>query len=275
MRLCGVVVWYNPGIKEVNNIKSYLHKLETLFIVDNSIENNKQLLSKLDNNCNIKYISNGDNLGIAKALNIGCKNAIKEGYNWILTMDQDSEFEKMMIEKYIDNVNDMIKKDNSIAIFAPKTSNDKFQNYGYTNQVITSGNILNLDAYKIVNGFDDDLFIDEVDHDLCFKLIQKGYKIYRFKDVILKHKLGDSKEIKILNKSYTTMNHNYIRKYYIIRNRCLMRNRYPQYTKDYIKSDIKYIIKVILAEEDKLKKIIYMLRGYIDYKKNNLGKIEL
>lgn len=225
MKLCGVVVWYNPGRKEVNNIKSYIRKLDKLFVVDNSIETNEQLLSNLENSCTIEYISNGDNLGIAKALNIGCKNAIKQGYDWILTMDQDSEFELMMIEKYINNIEDMIKKDNSIAIYAPITSKIKDQKSGYMNRVITSGNILNLYAYKIVDGFDDDLFIDEVDHDLCFKLIKKGYKIYKFNDITLKHKLGDSKEVKILNKSFTVMNHNYIRKYYIVRNRCVINKR--------------------------------------------------
>lgn len=275
MRLCGVVVWYNPGIQEVNNIKSYLHKLDKLFVVDNSIENNEKLLSNIDNSCTIEYISNSYNLGIAKALNIGCKNAIKQGYNWILTMDQDSEFEQMMIEKYKNNVEYMIKKDNSIAIFAPITCKTKSQYSRYMNSVITSGNILNLNAYKIVDGFDDDLFIDEVDHDLCFKLIKKGYRIYQFNDIILKHKLGDSKKVKILNKYFTVMNHNYIRKYYIVRNRCVINKKYPQYTKHYATSNIVDLIKVILGEEDKLRKIKYMLKGYIDYKKNKLGKIDI
>lgn len=275
MRLCGVVVWYNPGIQEINNIKSYLHKLDKLFVVDNSIENNEQLLSNLENSCTIEYISNGDNLGIAKALNIGCKNAIKQGYDWILTMDQDSEFEGMMIEKYINNVEDMIEKDNSIAIFAPICCEIKDQKSGYLNRVITSGNILNLSVYKNVNGFDDDLFIDEVDHDLCFKLIKKGYRIYQFVDIKLKHKLGDPKKIKILNKSFTVMNHNYIRKYYIVRNKCMIRKRYPEYTQHYTKYNIKDFIGVILGEEDKLRKIRYMLKGYIDYKKNKLGKLEI
>ena len=275
MNLCGVVVWYNPGIQEVNNIKSYINHIDKLFVVDNSIDNNEQLLSILDANFNIEYISNSDNLGIAKALNIGCKNAIKQGYDWILTMDQDSEFEPMMIEKYINNVEDMINTENFIAIYAPTTSKIKGQNSEYVNRVITSGNILNLSAYKRVNGFDDDLFIDEVDHDLCFKLIRNGYKIYKFNDITLKHKLGDSKKVKILNKSFTPMNHSYIRKYYIVRNRCVINKRYPEYTKNYLKSNIMDLIKVILGEEDKLRRIRYMLKGYIDYKKNKLGKIEI
>lgn len=275
MRLCGVVVWYNPEIQEINNIKSYLHKLDKLFVVDNSIENNEQLLSNLENSCTIEYISNGDNLGIAKALNIGCENAIKQGYDWILTMDQDSEFEKIMIEQYINNVEDMIEKDNSIVIFAPTILKTEGQKSGYMNKVITSGNILNLNVYKEVGGFDNDLFIDEVDHDLCFKLISKGYKIYQFSNIFLKHKLGNPKNVKIIYKSFTMGNHSYIRKYYMIRNRCVIKERYPQYTNRYASENIKHLILLILVEEDKLRKIRYMLKGYIDYKKNKLGKIEI
>ena len=275
MRLCGVVVWYNPGIQEVNNIKSYLYKLDKLFVVDNSIKNNKSLLSRLDNALNVKYISNGDNVGIAKALNIGCKSAIEEGYDWILTMDQDSEFEYMMMEKYKANVETMIKNNNHIAIFAPVTDIIEGNKYGYVNRVITSGNILNLNAYETVDGFDDNLFIDEVDHDMCFKLIEGGYKIYQFTDIKLKHKLGDSKKVKILNRSFMAMNHNYIRKYYIVRNRCIIKNRYPEYTKQYLKVNIKDLLKVILVEDDKLRKIRYMIKGYIDYKKNKIGRIDI
>lgn len=276
MILCGVVIWYNPREQELNNINSYIHKLDKLYIVDNSINNNKHLLSKIKNNYNnIEYISNGDNLGIAKALNIGCTNAMKEGYEWILTMDQDSEFEENMIEKYICNIENMRKKDNTIVIFAPIIGEGRNENIAYVNKVITSGNILNLKAYGIVNGFDDDLFIDEVDHDFCFKLIEKGYKIYKFEDIRLKHKLGDSKRVKIFNRYFTTMNHNYIRKYYIVRNRCEIRKRFPKYTADYSKSNKIDFIKVIVGEPDKLIKIRYMIKGYIDYKKNKLGKINI
>ena len=37
---------------------------------------------------------------------------------------------------------------------------------------------------------------------------------------------------------------------------------------------VKELIKVILFEKDKLKKIQFSLNGYIDYKKNKSGKYE-
>lgn len=268
MKICGVVVWYNPGEEEVSNIKTYLNYVDRVIVVDNSSNNNSYLLNGINK---IDYIANNENLGIAKALNIGCDKSIEYGYKYALTMDQDSRFDEDMIKKFINLFHEKTKVDKSIAIFAPLTDNS--ENGGYVNKIITSGNILDLNAFKSVNGFDDDLFIDEVDFDLCFKLLKNNYKLYRFKEIRLNHKLGNKKEIKILNKKISTMNHSYIRKYYIIRNRFIMRSRYPEFTNGYLKDTIKYVIKVILIESEKYKKCRYILKGYFDYRKNILGKI--
>lgn len=268
MKICGVVVWYNPGNEEVSNIKTYLNHIDRVIVVDNSTSNNKDLLDGIDK---IEYIANYDNLGIARALNIGCEKAIEYGYKYALTMDQDSRFDEVLIKNFISKCCEKLKEDKSIAIFAPTT--DDVEEEGYVKKIITSGNILDLNAWKLVDGFDNDLFIDEVDFDLCFKLLRKNYKLYRFKDIELNHKLGDTKKIKIFNKEFSTPNHGYIRKYYIIRNRCIMRKRYPEYTKGYFKDTLNYIIKVILGEDKKIMKIKYIIKGYSDYRKNNLGII--
>lgn len=268
MKICGVVVWYNPSDEEVRNISTYLNHVDRVIVVDNSSNDNRYLLNGINK---IEYIANNENLGIAKALNIGCYKSIEYGYEYALTMDQDSRFDKDMIEKFINLFHEKIKEDKSIAIFAPLT--DDAEKKGYVEKIITSGNILDLNAFKVVNGFDDDLFIDEVDFDLCFKLLKNNYKLYRFKEVRLNHKLGNTKEIKILNKKISTMNHSHIRKYYIVRNRFIMRSRYPEFTNGYLKDTIKYVIKVILIEDEKYKKCKYILKGYFDYRKNILGKI--
>ena len=268
MKICGVVVWYNPSEAEVSNIKTYLDYVDKVIVVDNSINNNRHLLKEMDK---IEYIPNNENLGIAKALNIGCYKSIEYGYRYALTMDQDSRFEETMIKRFINVFHKKVKDDKSIAIFAPLTDNS--ENGGYVEKIITSGNILDLNALKVVNGFDNDLFIDEVDFDLCFKLLNNNYKLYRFKEIRLNHKLGNMKETKILHKKISTMNHSHIRKYYIIRNRFIMRSRYPEFTNEYLKDIIKYVIKVILIENEKYKKCKYILKGYSDYRKNILGKI--
>ena len=48
-------------------------------------------------NTKVKYIYNNLNLGVAASLNIGAKEAIEQGYTYLLTMDQDSKATPDMI----------------------------------------------------------------------------------------------------------------------------------------------------------------------------------
>ena len=107
MKFCGVVVWYNPADDVLNNINSYITEIEKLYIIDNSKDNHNNLLAdyKYQNKC--EYISLHKNLGLAYALNVGCKKAIKDSFDYVLTMDQDSIFvkitlfEKQRLKKYL------------------------------------------------------------------------------------------------------------------------------------------------------------------------------
>jgi len=269
-----VVVWYNPSKKELNNIKSYYSHVDKIYIVDNSDSDNSALLNSPDFSAGkIEYYPNLTNIGIASALNKGCLSAIEDGFEWVMTMDQDSTFPENEITKFVNEFEAKIKGYGDIAIVAPRSSD--LQPHGFVEKVITSGNIVNLHAYKQVGGFDDELFIDEVDHDFCFKLMQANYKIFLLSNVRMAHSLGNSKIHKfIFNYKFHVMHHSPVRKYYIIRNRLVVRKRYPAYTRRYIKDNIHLLISIILFESNKIEKIINVARGYCDYKKNKLGKIK-
>lgn len=269
-----VVVWYNPSEKELKNIESYYGHLERIYIIDNSDNNNSELIDSIDlSKRKIKYFPNYSNLGIASALNKGCSSAIEDGFKWILTMDQDSTFLEHEIRRFINEFEIKIQEHKDIAIIAPRTSDVQF--HGFVDKVITSGNIVNLHAYQLVGGYDDELFIDEVDHDFCFKLLEAKYKIFVLSDVRMVHSLGNSKIHNfIFNYKFHVMHHSPARKYYIIRNRLIVRKRYPLYTRRYMKDNIHLLISIILFEKNKIDKIINCVKGYLDYKKHRLGKFK-
>ena len=50
-------------------------------------------------NRKINYIYNGDNLGIATPLNKAAELARKEKIDWLLTMDQDTNFNSGVIKE--------------------------------------------------------------------------------------------------------------------------------------------------------------------------------
>ena len=97
-KVAAVVVLYNPDKNYIKNINTYLYHVSLLVIVDNSEIPDYSVYSSLENINHIKFVINKENTGISKAINDGIKIAVKEGFEWVLTMDQDSFFENNMIE---------------------------------------------------------------------------------------------------------------------------------------------------------------------------------
>lgn len=274
-----VVILYNPHNTIPEILKSYINNVDMIYLIDNSENCNENLLST-DLKC--KYISNGANLGIAKALNIGCQMAIEDGFKWVLTMDQDSSF--LCFDK--ENIISIITKniDSKIALYYPiyvigDRTYDKF--LVENNEpivVMTSGNIINMDVYSSVNGFDERLFIDYVDTDYCLKLKVAGYKISNLSGLKLQHALGNSMYVKFLFVKALVTNHSHIRRYYITRNRFFLMEKYKRKSKIFFKSESKTFInelmKILIFESNKLLKIKSMIKGYVDYKNKIYGKLK-
>ena len=289
MKCAGVVVLYNPEKDVLKNIKTYVDNLNILFIIDNtSGKNNSKMFREFNN---VKYIANGKNLGVATALNIGATEAIEMGYNWLLTMDQDSKFKRDEIKGMFDYIrsleeNEIVKNIsgfdiNKLAIVSPyhltinKERKDmEINGIERSLVVMTSGNLINLDIYKKIGGFKDWLFIDAVDFDYCLNVKKHKYEIVTLNYIKLKHNLGDITRKNVFGKTIFNLNHNYLRRYYIVRNRLYINKMYkkefPWYCKTQLKLNFREMIKVILFEKDKFRKVIYMCKGYIDYffKKN-------
>lgn len=277
-----VVILYNPHNTIPEILKSYINNVDMIYLIDNSENCNENLLSTDLSKTKCKYISNEGNLGIAKALNIGCQMAIEDGFKWVVTMDQDSSFLSFDKEKIISIITKNI--DSKIALYYPiyvigERTYDKF--LVENNEpivVMTSGNIINMDVYSSVHGFDERLFIDYVDTDYCLKLKVAGYKISHLSDLKLQHALGNSMYVKFLFVKALVTNHSHIRRYYITRNRFFLMEKYKRKSKIFFKSEsktfINELLKILIFESNKLLKIKSMIKGYVDYKNKIYGKLK-
>lgn len=268
-QISGVVVWFNPTEEHVLNILSYIDFIDKLFIYDNSNQYNNDLLEKISEYTKkIEYISFLENRGISGALNYTGKKALQEKYKWLLTMDQDSKFEKKSFcnyFKYLDKKDVAILSPDYIYIGKKNIKNLKGE-IEEINRVITSGNLLNLKIFKLLNGFDNKLFIDEVDHEYCYRVIKKNYKILKINSVFLNHSLGEVKIKKIFKIKFKYTEHSSFRKYYIWRNRIYVSKKYPEVRKEYFKFLVKDFIKILFFEENKIQKIKNIVKGIKDSK---------
>ena len=114
-KIAAVVILYNPELSILENIKSYIDQVEKLYVVDNSEASNESLIQEIKSFSKIEYIPNKYNIGIAAALNIGARKAIEEGFDYLLTMDQDSETPPRMVA----NLLNCFSEDSKIALVSP------------------------------------------------------------------------------------------------------------------------------------------------------------
>ena len=212
--LAAVVVWYNPNDIDGNpieNIQTYLSEVDRLYIVDNSPESNEELSRLLPASV---YIHNKNRGGLGGGQNVGFQKALQDGFSWAMTMDQDSRFKEGVFKKYRNLVENYIEKDSSAVSFAPLSVNineriplskkirfkilspmKKFllgKKYrpniiecAPKDKVIASANIVKLSAWREIGGFDERLFISEVDYDFCYRLRKANYTIIKFNTVRL------------------------------------------------------------------------------------------
>jgi rhamnosyltransferase len=279
----GALILYNPDVSVIDNIQSFISDVAELLIVDNSDKSNPVLVEELKNLPKVRYIDNNGNLGIAKALNIAAAISYNAGFKWMLTMDQDSLFTSDGLSVLICNLHESYKMNPNVALITPQhdvvASKQKLRRqsskpYPITS-CMTSGNIINLDSWKFVGGFKDKLFIDYVDHEYCLRLKTKGKVIMQDDNVVLNHKLGDVQTFAFFGER-TASHHNYIRRYYITRNRLYILSSYylfePGIALKEVYSLLAETFKIIIKEEDKGKKILSTIRGIKDFFMGHYGK---
>ena len=219
MKLAAIVTIYNQDKGLLHNVLSYIEYVDRLLIFDNNSNpiNDETNFATLKDNPKVEYVSFNENKGISVALNYALSRY--HDYDYILTMDQDSYFEKNEFKKYINYVSncDSIMSSRT-AIFAPSLSvSQDSPLIDFPWRVITSGNIVNVKIAQSIGGYDEKLFIDEVDHDFCFSIKENGYDIVRLNFVHMKHHLGAYKTYNIMGRKVHTTNHSEIRRYYMVR----------------------------------------------------------
>lgn len=282
MKLAGCVILYNPDNGVYSNILTYIDEVSVLFIVDNSEVYNTELIDKLLRLPKIVYINNNGNEGVARALNIAVTKAFNTGYEWILTMDQDSSFINTRFFKLL-KISD--RKSVGIMAASHKESLNKkvkffSEEFYVVDSVITSGNVLNIRAWRNINGFEEKLFIDEVDHDFCLRLKKNGYKILGSKGTFMTHVIGENingASIKHLSSRTPITGHSPLRTYYMFRNGLFLCYKFFFQDVKFCSSRLYYLMRIffriIFYYPNKKAYIRFLLLGVKDFFRSRYGKL--
>jgi rhamnosyltransferase len=280
-----VFVAFNPDAALLEKaIESLLNQVNFVIIVDNSpvsylkFENEK---------VSIKIL--GENVGIAAAQNIGIAKSIELGAQYIVLSDQDSIYP----ENYIVSMLPVFDDFPSACAVVPKfvDTNKKGQD-GFISinsfffrrffpiagrhqvlQAIASGKILKASTLGAIGLMNEELFIDWVDIEWCWRARSSGFQIIGNADVVIHHQLGDCAK----NLVFREVNlRSPIRHYYITRNafylalhcECLdVGHRINLFIKSF-----RYIFAYPILSKPRLLHLNAVLKGFLHGTTGKLGR---
>ena len=222
--MLGIVIanWNGEKLidKCLESLENQVFKDFKVYIIDNaSKDNSRVVIKKYMNRLNIDLTEMSYNTGFAPANNVGIKKAIKDGFNYILTLNNDVEVPKESLKKAMEAI-DTNKEFDVFQLFMINYFNKDVCDAAGLNfkddliplQVGFKENvaeILNKDDIKIEgvcagaaiystkaleavklddeNYFDSNFFAYFEDVDLSLRLKGSGYKFKLLKDSIVYH----------------------------------------------------------------------------------------
>ncbi len=269
----GGIITYNPEIDRLTQcIQKAAQECQKVVVVDNGSANFEDIVQLVEKFENSYIIKNESNFGIAKALNQVFHEAAKQNYDWVLTLDQDTVIPDNLMERYSQAISNVHI---NLAIICPQIHDDlsgktwpvlnENERERCVEKCITSASLNNVKMWDAVGGFDEKLFIDEVDHDYCYRVRKSKGEILLVDNVTINHTIGNSKIYTILGKEIIVRNHSAFRKYYITRNILLVdRKQNGRITFLAIRHCALFLVKTLIFEDKKKKKAVACFKGFVD-----------
>jgi rhamnosyltransferase len=277
MKILGVITSFFPHIDELEkNINSFLPEIEHLIIWENTPKGESyiyKLIEKL-NSHKIEVRTTGKNEYLAVPFNLCARFAVENNFTHLLTMDQDSCFSKDHFKNYIFEIKNFTF--NNVAAFGPNSSSRVQNKNREVDHIFISGAIYPLDVFLQLSGFNEELVIDAIDTEYCYRAKEKKYRIIVFPNVNLEHNMG------YRYKHWTGLTivpYSAQRTYYYIRNSLWLWSRFPQYytieyRKSFIKFKVVYRTLKLIFEKDSVLKFVAIFTALSHSKTNRLGRFD-
>jgi rhamnosyltransferase len=281
--IAAIITTYYPDEGLVRTLDIICNQVGKVIIMDNTdnIDKITALKNQIDvypNKQKIFLIQNRENKGIAYTCNKGSELAIKEGFGYVITFDQDSTPPENMIDEMIKIYQRATQEypEKKVGIVCPtyyfesvdtyeRTPNGE-KDFCFTDGVFSSGCLMDLKIFKESNiWYDEELFIDYFDTDFFKRIKLDNWKVVECSKIVMNHRIGNQKKVKIFGKYVIPLNYSPIRYYYAWRNKWrvygkVWRTEKPWILKDF-KAQVAAFVKMLFTEKDKIKKIRMSLLG--------------
>lgn len=261
MKIAACIILYHPDLEDLTrNILAIKDNIDCLILWKNSSEDLSKLNVLASLSCKLIIMGDGTNQYISKPLNCCLEWSQSNGYDYLLTMDQDSEFESF--GEFIDSIKSLpVEVTRDTIVFAPNI-NHRYscgQELLRIESTITSGSLCDIEKSCKIGGFREKYQIYWVDSEFCHRAHLSGYDILCLTRNNLKQQFGKKERkhgVDIYNYSQATY-------YFIFRNMLWMHREYKNNPsiKTILYSSQMYIKSIIMGEKEKISKLNSVIKG--------------
>lgn len=243
-RVAALVVGYMPDMPVLDALlASLLAQADTVVFIDNGgasgiLGHDARLRAR------VQYIDMGCNAGLGAALNAGVRLAVGMGCTHVATFDQDSAPPPELIPgllqahlslrgqgvscaavgpRFYDRREGSIKKfpmyreqDGAIQVIAAPDGAAEPCALQEVDVLITSGMLVNVQAWQAGIHYNEGLFVDYTDTDWCFRARAAGYRLFVCLDQEMGHAMSDAPPVRVLG--VNLLCYAPLRRYYYFRN---------------------------------------------------------
>ncbi len=292
--LCAVVVTFHPDAAVAENLRAVVGECGLTLVMDNGSSDEDR--ARLASVPSAQVIPLGRNLGIATALNRGVARAAELGFSHAILFDQDSRPDcgfaaalvataaahpraAVVVPRIVEQgaaprLYRWARRHAALPFFFQRVACEGVDLPEVT-MAITSGSLVEIDAWRALGGVDETLFIDYVDTDHCLRVVQSGRTIAVSAGAVLLHRLGDRRERRLAGLTLRPTNHAPFRHYFMARNRVHLWRRHAGARPDWAVFDFSYMLyntfRVLASEEARWRKLNAMVLGTWDGLLGRLG----
>jgi len=261
-KILAIVVTYYPDKQLIsNNINAFIENVDKVLIWENTPYEDSNKYRFIVNE-KIEYCGDGVN-SISKALNFGWKYASDNNYDYLLTMDQDSVW--INFQEFLDKT--INNKPNCDCVWGPTIVGRGYNEEFHLGDIITSGMLVPVKILNDVGGYFEEFRIDGIDAFFCYSAMEKGYPVYTVAGCLLKQQFGNIDSFSIGKFHFLSYQYNSIRLFEIYKSQIIIQRRFKttnEYKQNFWKNRIlRWPIKIILSEKNKLSKLKAILQGII------------
>jgi rhamnosyltransferase len=299
--LVAVIISYFPDIDILRQILLALDsQVDHILVVDNGSLEDPEMQVDIPANGHVSWLLMKENLGVAKAQNIGIARAREHGATHVLLLDQDSipfpDMASNLLSVYMALGQGNAKVAAVGPVFLDQASGQKssFVRFGilgmrhvhcdagtqyvHVDILIASGSLIAISALDAIGDMEEGLFIDYIDTEWILRARMKGYMAYGACNALMFHELGsERRKVWLLRWRHVPI-HRPLRFYYIFRNGCtlMLRKGLPvAWKRCELINLIGLAVMFSIFVSPRLENIKMMIAGVLDGIRGKAGKFRL